>query len=178
MASKYGQQLYGADLYSSSVAQLVGVITIAPALAGRLTESEPLQGAIILSVGTGGRLTESEPVAGGISFAPILSGNLLQTSRYRGNIDVFPVVHGDLFRVGSRDYEGRVTVSVVLSGILSVLWRIKSDVLYVSVILQSDEIYLGEFWKPDEPIDGPWGPVAPVDEFWEPISGSEQWPTQ
>src|SRR4029450_4732748 len=125
MASKYGQQLYGADLYSSSVAQLVGAIVVAPTLAGRLTESEPLQGAITISVGPGGRLTESEPIAGGISFAPVLGGNLLQTGRERGILDVFPRVRGDLFRVGSRNYDGNVAISVMLRGLLSVLWKIK-----------------------------------------------------
>jgi hypothetical protein len=163
MASKYGQQLYGRDLYSSALAQLVGAITLAPALAGRLTESEPLQGALVLSVGPGGRLTESEPVAGGISFAPALGGYLLQTSRYRGNIDILSTVHGDLFRVGSRDYDGRVTISVTLQGLLSVIWKIKSSRIFVTVTLSGGaDVYIGPFWKPD----------VPVSEFWEPIPRS------
>jgi hypothetical protein len=173
MASKYGQQLYGADLYSSSVAELAGGIVIASTLAGRLTESEPLQGAIVLSVAQGGRLTESEPVAGGISFMPALGGYLLQTSRYRGNIDVFPVITGAFTRVGSRDYDGNITISVVPRGLLSVIWKIKSNPIVITMVVSGgSDVYIGDFWKPDVPISGPWAPIVPVSEIWEPIPRS------
>jgi hypothetical protein len=155
--------------YSSVVNALEGAVSFVLDAAGRLTESEPFQGALSISAVPSAIVTESEPLAGGFAFAPVFFGELHGTDGFYSNVVVSVVPAGGFTRVGSRDYDGTVHISVIPEGRLSVLWPMKADTLYVSVVLSGGaDIYIGEFWKPDVPIVPSWVPDDPLSPFWVP----------
>lgn len=172
MASKYGMQKYGANLYSSAWMLLEGVVDTSWVLAGVFTRSQPFEGTVPFSVSFGSaHFTHSQPLEGALPFLCVHAGIIAETRGYRGNISVDPVLVGDLFRSASRMFEGVLTLSVIPEGAFTSLWSINGVLIeIITAFGGGEDVYLGPFWDPDEPVDGGWTPDDTGDSPWNPIA--------
>jgi len=176
MASKYGNQLYGMDLYSSAFALLEGTFSVVPDLAGRLVESEPLEGTLVLTFPINAWFTESEVLEAqelAINFP--MSGIIQHTRIYEGNLYFEPLLEGILFRSGARNYESHLVISVGLEGHLGVSRPFETAWILSIDISGGADIYLGPFWKPDEPVETIWEPDTTSGNIWTPNAPERQW---
>jgi len=174
MASKYGMQLYGADLYSSAWALLEGgVVDFAVVSAGRFTRSQEVWGADTFTVGYQAWFTESETLEGSLTFNVLFSGEIRDWNNFVGSAPFTMTLVGLLFRAGERLFEGTLPVSVVPQGRLTDMWSAVADVTF-EVLFDSDE-YIGPFWEPDEPLEDGWVPDSAENGPWAPISEPPNW---
>ena len=174
MASKYGQQLYGRDLYSSALAQLEGAalsFTVTPN--ARLTKSQVIQAALSYTILPTGRFTESEPFAGSLTIGITYNGILRDFNNFVATVSVPITMAGILFRAGEREFQGNLPVSVVPQGRFTKLWEAQATLTF-QVLFDSDE-YIGPFWKPDDPIEDGWVPDSVTNGPWAPIPTPPNW---
>lgn len=170
MASKYGQQLYGRDLYSSALAQLEGSLSFA-VLAGAgspLTKLFQLQGTgLSFSVILGATFTAARTFVGDLPFATTYSAIILDINNFTGNIPVNMVLAGELFRSATRAFVGDLPVIIDLQGSLTRLYKLDANPLSFAVnIGGGSDIYLGPFWAPDVPTEDGWAPESPAEGGW------------
>lgn len=171
MTSKYGNQLYGKDLYSSALTLFQGAaLSFASAPAGRLTESEPFVSALSYAVTFAGRLTESEPFTSDfIQIDFTFVGRLRETSGLRSDLFVPVDIQGNLKRSHTERFVGTLPFSVVPQGRLQIEWHVQAPGLTFEVLIGGGaDIYIGPFWDPDEPVEGGWVPIGPSEGFWVP----------
>jgi len=174
MASKYGMQLYGADLYSSALAQLEGAalsFTITPN--ARLTKSQQIQAALSYTILPTGRFTESEPFAGSLTIGITYNGILRDFNNFRATVPVPITMAGILFRAGEREFQGNLPISVTPQGRFTRMWSAEAS-LEFEVLFGSAE-YIGPFWDPDDPIGNNWVPDSASGGPWAPISEPPNW---
>lgn len=167
MASKYGNQLYGADLYSSALAQLAGDLSFSVSLAAPLTNLRTYIGAVSFTVGLAGTFTDLKTYIGNITIPWTFSAVLLDINNFTGDILVPWTLTGDLFRAATRFLVGDLPIVIDLAARFTVVEELSAGALVVPIdIGGGDDIYLGPFWKPDEPVEDTWVPDVPVDAGW------------
>jgi hypothetical protein len=174
MASKYGMQLYGADLYSSAFGLLEGDLGFSVSLAAPITKLYVFDGNVSFSFPMSATFTDIHTFEAAISVPVTFTGILLDINNLTGDISVPFTLTGELFRAATRYIEGTLPVSVVPAGTLSGLWPLVANPLTFAVdIGGGDDIYLGPFWNPDVPIEDSWTPTTAPDDIWAPASPAD-----
>jgi len=137
MASKYGKQKYGADLYSSALAQLEGSTSASFTLAGRVTDLRTFIGAVPFTATLSGGFAKQNSVEGSvsftmtpgvalltkmpgyrgttISFSMTLAGDLREIEGLRGDVLIAPDVAGRLTKLNT--FIGALPFTVTLAGL-------------------------------------------------------------
>lgn len=119
MTSKYGQQLYGKDLYSSAITQFEGTCNFVIATSGRLNQFKTLIGSVSFTVATDGRIAEFEFFQGNlVSFTVTpTSIKLTKLDGFRGIIPF--TVFSTAWITESEPLSSQISILVSLSGRLT-----------------------------------------------------------
>jgi hypothetical protein len=170
MTSKYGNQLYGDDLYSASGIDLEGVpLSFSLAPFGQITTLSTFQGTLPIVTTFDGGLTKSYLLTGTFSISTPLSGALFTGAALQGQVSIAPVLSGTTIDISTNpNLGGTIFISLDLLGRLETQMDLIATPLSFEVSLSDEGLFIGGFWVPGVPINEFWVPDVPVSNFWVP----------
>lgn len=160
MASKYGNHLYGINLYSEAGVLFANApldVPVTLSTAGNMTRGRNIASASLsFTISGTSKLTEMQEFASTLAFSVSLSGALNRQLGFRATLPVDFTISGELKKSGTKffrgfiafipDFDGRLIVQKPLAG------GIDFDFTFVS------NEFIGPFWNPETPVDEPWVP--------------------
>ena len=80
--------------------------------------------------------------------------------------------HAEFTVFAFRKFEAAVIIPINVRGLFNFDWHLGDYSVTIPINVHSME-YLGKYWAPDAPSEGPWAPDAPFDGGWNAVAGGE-----